>query len=82
MTHEGGAGSMGEQGGTDERGVTNEGVTNEARKRRGKVLDGKQQIFKWRLRLAPRWAPSLVFPQLNSARLRLKESRLRLDSDL
>ena len=43
---------MGEQGGTDERGVTNEGVTNEARKRRGKVLDGEQQIFKRRLRLA------------------------------
>ena len=27
--------------------------TNKVRKRRGKVLDGKQQIFKWRLRLAP-----------------------------
>ena len=46
MTHEGGTGSTGKQGGTDKWGITNEGVTNEARKRRGKVLDGEQQIFK------------------------------------
>ena len=52
MTCEGGTGS------TDEQGDMDEGVTNEVRKRRGKMLDGKQQIFKWRLRLAPRWAPS------------------------
>ena len=31
-----------------------------ARKQRGKVLDGEQQIFKQQLRLAPRWAPSSV----------------------
>ena len=66
MTHEGGAGSTGERGDTDERGgtdkqgVMNEGVTNEARKRRGKVLDGEQHIFKRRLRLAPRWVPSCM----------------------
>ena len=54
----GATGSTGERGGTDERGVMNEGVTNKVRKRRGKVLDGEQQIFKRRLRLAPRWAPS------------------------
>ena len=58
MTHEGGTGSTGEQGGMDKWGIMNEGVTNEARKRRGKVLEGKQQIFDRRLRLAPRWAPS------------------------
>ena len=49
---------MGEQGGMDKWGITNKGVTNEARKRRGKVLDGEQQIFKQQLRPAPRWAPS------------------------
>ena len=58
MTHVGGAGSTGKWGGMDEQGFMNEGVTNEARKRRGKVLDSEQQIFKQRLRLAPRWAPS------------------------
>ena len=34
-------GGTDEWSGTDEWDITNEGVTNEARKRRGKVLDGK-----------------------------------------
>ena len=40
MTHEGGTSS------TDERGGMDKGVTNKARKRRGKMMDGEQQIFK------------------------------------
>ena len=60
-------GDTDERGGTDEWGIMNEGVTNEARKRRGNVLDGEQQIFKRRLRLAPRWAPSCArVPMSNS----------------